>query len=341
MFRKKDVQGCGRVEARPFVYTNSHAQDLHSLPELWRIIVSITASMVSELRKKTGAGMMDCKKALTETGGDMEAAVDFLRKKGLSAAAKKSGRVAAEGVVAAQAEGTVGTLLEVNAETDFVSKNDDFKSFVKGLQELLIKQDVADVEALKGLEFPGSGRTVADELTHQIATIGENMSIRRFRRIDAGHGLVADYVHGGGKIGVLIDLSTHAGDDPRVAELGKQLAMHVAASAPQYLDRDSVPADVIDKEKEIMRVKAIDSGKPENIVDKIIQGQINKYFGEVCLLEQAFVIDPDQKVGKVVEALAKELGTELQVRGFERYQLGEGIDKKDDDFAAEVAALSQ
>ena len=303
--------------------------------------MSITASMVSELRKKTGAGMMDCKKALTETDGDMDAAVDFLRKKGLSAAAKKSGRVAAEGVVAAQAQGTVGTLLEVNAETDFVSKNDDFKAFVRGLEQLLLDREIADVEALKGLEYPGTGRSVADELTHQIATIGENMSIRRFRRIDAGQGLVADYVHGAGKIGVLVELATPAGDDPRVAELGKQLAMHVAASAPQYLNRESVPADVVDKEKEIMRVKAIDSGKPENIVEKIIQGQINKYFAEVCLLEQAFVIDPDQKVGKVVAALANELGTELQVRSFERFQLGEGIDKKDDDFAAEVASLSK
>jgi len=302
--------------------------------------VSITAAMVSELRKKTGAGMMDCKKALTETAGNMEEAVDFLRKKGLAAAAKKSGRVAAEGMVVAVSEGTVGALVEVNAETDFVAKNDAFKAFAAGIGRVVAANVAADVEALKGLTYPETGRTVSEELTHQIATIGENMDIRRFERIDAGQGVVADYVHGAGKIGVLVELQTESTDE-KVAELGRQIAMHVAAAAPQYLNRDSVPSAVIDKEKEIMRVKALDSGKPENIVEKIITGQINKYFGEVCLIEQAFVIDPDQKVGKVVEALAKELGTEIKLNSYARYQLGEGIEKKEDDFAAEVAALSK
>lgn len=302
--------------------------------------MSITAAMVSELRKKTGAGMMDCKKALTETGGNMDEAVDFLRKKGLSAAAKKSGRVAAEGAVAAASAGSAGALVEVNAETDFVAKNDAFQAFVAGVRDVVLANDVADVDALKGLDYPGSGRTVAEELTHQIATIGENMSLRRFQRVDAGQGVVASYVHGAGKIGVLIELQTES-TDGRVEELGKQIAMHVAAATPQYLNRDSVPAEIVDKEKEIMRVKALDSGKPENIVDKIILGQINKYFGEVCLLEQAFVIDPDQKVGKVVEALAKELGSEIKLNSYVRFQLGDGIEKKDDDFAAEVAALSK
>ncbi len=302
--------------------------------------MSITAAMVSELRKKTGAGMMDCKKALTETGGNMDEAVDFLRKKGLSAAAKKSGRVAAEGAVAAASAGSAGALVEVNAETDFVAKNDAFQAFVAGVRDVVLANDVADVDALKGLDYPGSGRTVAEELTHQIATIGENMSLRRFQRVDAGQGVVASYVHGAGKIGVLIELQTES-TDGRVEELGKQIAMHVAAATPQYLNRDSVPAEIVDKEKEIMRAKALDSGKPENIVDKIILGQINKYFGEVCLLEQAFVIDPDQKVGKVVEALAKELGSEIKLNSYVRFQLGDGIEKKDDDFAAEVAALSK
>lgn len=302
--------------------------------------MSITAAMVSELRKKTGAGMMDCKKALSETAGNMEEAVDFLRKKGLAAAAKKSGRVAAEGVVVAASEGTVGALVEVNAETDFVAKNDAFKAFVAGIAEVVVANPVADVEALKALDFPGTGRTVAEELTHQIATIGENMDIRRLARIDAGQGAVVSYVHGAGKIGVLVELQT-ASNDAKVEELGKQLAMHVAAAAPQYLKREDVPSAVVEKEKEIMRVKALESGKPENIVEKIITGQINKYFGEVCLLEQAFVIDPDQKVGKVVEALAKELGTEIKLNSYVRYQLGEGIEKKEDDFAAEVAALSK
>lgn len=302
--------------------------------------MSITAAMVSELRKKTGAGMMDCKKALSETGGNMEDAVDFLRKKGLSAAAKKSGRVAAEGSVSAISEGAVGALVEVNAETDFVAKNEAFQTFVSGVRDIVLANAVADIEELKTLDYPGVGRTVAEELTHQIATIGENMSLRRLQRVDAGQGVVASYVHGAGKIGVLVELQTESTDE-RVSELGKQIAMHVAAAAPQYLDRDSVPSSVVEKEKEIMRVKAIDSGKPEKIVEKIIMGQINKYFGEVCLLEQAFVIDPDQKVGKVVEALAKELGSAIKLNSFVRYQLGEGIEKKEDDFAAEVAALSK
>ncbi len=302
--------------------------------------MSITAAMVSELRKKTGAGMMDCKKALTETAGNMDEAVDFLRKKGLSAAAKKSGRVASEGAVAATSNGAVGAIVEVNAETDFVAKNEAFQTFVAGVRDLVLNNDVADVEALKGVDYPGSGRTVAEELTHQIATIGENMGIRRLARIDAGQGVVTSYIHGNGKIGVLVELQTESTDE-KVEVLGKQLAMHVAAAAPQYLDRDSVPADIVEKEKEIMRVKAIESGKPENIVEKIILGQINKYFGEVCLLEQAFVIDPDQKVGKLVAALAKELGADIKLNSYVRFQLGEGIEKKEDDFAAEVAAMSK
>jgi len=283
---------------------------------------------------------MDCKKALTETGGNMEEAVDYLRKKGLAAAAKKSGRVAAEGAVAAVSEGPVGAVLEVNAETDFVAKNDAFQTFVANTSAIVLANEVADVETLKALPYPGTDRNVGEELTHQIATIGENMSLRRLARVDAGAGVVASYVHGAGKIGVLVELATIS-TDSKVEELGKQIAMHVAAAAPQYLNRDAVPAEVVEKEKEIMRVKAIESGKPENIVDKIILGQINKFFGEVCLLEQAFVIDPDQKVGKIVEALAKELGTEIKLNSFARYQLGEGIEKKEDDFAAEVAALSK
>jgi len=302
--------------------------------------VSITATMVSELRKKTGAGMMDCKKALTETAGNMDEAVDFLRKKGLSAAAKKSGRVASEGAVAAGSEGSIGAMVELNAETDFVAKNAEFQAFVAGIKDVILANNVADVQALESIDFPGSGRTVAEELTHQIATIGENMGIRRLARIDAGQGVVTSYVHGAGKIGVLIELQTESTDE-KVAAMGKQLAMHVAAAAPQYLDRDSVPGDVVEKEKEIMRVKALDSGKPENIVEKIVLGQINKYFGEVCLLEQAFVIDPDQKVGKLVAALAKELGTDIKLKSYARYQLGEGIEKRTDDFVAEVAALSK
>ncbi len=302
--------------------------------------MSITASMVSELRKKTGAGMMDCKKALTETGGNIEEAVDFLRKKGLSAAAKKSDRIAAEGAVVAAAAGAKGVLVEVNAETDFVAKNAEFQQFIQGIATVSLESDVSDLEAVKGLQFPGTGRTVAEELTHQIATIGENMSLRRLDRCNAGEGVVVSYIHGAGKIGVLVELKTTS-TDSQVGDLGRQIAMHVAAASPQYLNREQVASAVVDKEKEIMRVKAIDSGKPENIVEKIIAGQINKYFGEVCLLEQAFVIDPDQTVGKIVGKLAKELGTEIELSNYVRYQLGEGIEKKEDDFAAEVAALSK
>ena len=302
--------------------------------------MSITAAMVSELRKKTGAGMMDCKKALTETAGNMDEAVDFLRKKGLSAAAKKSGRVASEGAVVAASQGSVGAIVEINAETDFVAKNDAFKGFVGGVCDVVLAHDLADNEALKASAYPGTDRTVAEELTHQIATIGENMGLRRFARIDAGQGIVTSYIHGAGKIGVLVELQTESTDE-KVSALGKQLAMHVAAAAPQYLDRDSVPTDIVEKEKEIMRVKALDSGKPENIVEKIILGQINKYFGEVCLMEQAFVIDPDQKVGKLVAALAKEIGTDIKLNSYVRYLLGEGIEKKEDDFVAEVAAMSK
>ncbi len=302
---------------------------------------TITAKMVGDLRAKTGAGMMDCKKALTEAAGDMEQAIDLLRKKGLSAAAKKSGRVAAEGMIAAVGNGKSGALAEVNSETDFVAKNDAFQAFANGVAEVALKENPADVETLKGLDFPGSDRNVGDELTHQIATIGENMNIRRFARLESASGVTASYVHGGGKIGVLVQLDAEKGDDPQVAETARMLAMHVAAANPQYLCRADVPADVVEREKDIMRVKAIESGKPENIVEKIIEGQINKFFGEICLLEQVYVIDTDKKVGKVVEALAKELGGQVTLAAYSRYQLGEGIEKKEDDFAAEVASMTK
>jgi len=302
-------------------------------------VANITASMVAELRAKTGAGMMDCKKALNEANGSMDEAVDILRKKGLSAAAKKSGRVAAEGIVAVAGSGNCGALVEVNAETDFVAKNDAFQAFVAGIANVVLEQNPADVEGLAALAFPGTGRTVAEELTHQIATIGENMNIRRFARIESADGCVASYVHGAGKIGVLVQLDGSAADS--VVGTARQVAMHVAAANPGYLTRDEVPADVVAKEKEIMKVKALESGKPENIVDKIIEGQINKFFGETCLIEQAYVIDPDQKVGKVVDALAKEVGSAVKLVKFVRFQLGEGIEKEEGDFAAEVASMAK
>ena len=304
-------------------------------------MATITAKMVGDLRAKTGAGMMDCKKALTESAGDMEQAIDLLRKKGLSAAAKKSGRVAAEGMIAAAGDGRCGALVEVNSETDFVAKNEAFQNFAAGVVAVVLEQKPADVEALKQLDFPGSGRNVAEELTHQIATIGENMNIRRFARLESMSGVTASYIHGAGKIGVLVQLDTEQADNPKIAETAKMLAMHVAAASPQYLNRDEVPADVIEREKDIMRAKALESGKPENIIEKIIAGQINKFFGEICLLEQVYVVDTDHKVGQVVEALAKEVGGKITLSAYERFQLGEGIDKKEDDFAAEVASMTQ
>ncbi len=304
-------------------------------------MAKISASMVSELRGKTGAGMMDCKKALSEVDGDIDKAVDILRKKGLSAAAKKAGRAAAEGLIVSAGAGNCGVLVEVNAETDFVAKNDGFVSFVQGVAETALKDVPADMEALLTCQFPGTGRTVAEEQTHQIATIGENINVRRFARFEVPAGRVVSYVHGVGKIGVMVELATEKGTEDKVAALGRNLAMHVAAANPQYLNRDAVPAEVVEKEKEIMRAKAKDSGKPDNIIEKIILGQINKYFGEICLLEQAYVIDPDLKVGKVVEGLAKELGAEITLPRYERFQLGEGVEKRSDDFAAEVAAMTK
>jgi len=303
--------------------------------------VSVTASMVRELREKTGAGMMDCKKALTESDGDIAKAVDLLRKKGLSAAAKKSDRAAAEGMIISAANGNKGVLVEINAETDFVAKNEQFIDFANKVAEVALENLPGDAETLKALPFPGSGRSIADELTHLIATIGENMEVRRYVGLKVDNGIVASYIHAGGKIGSMVKLSTDKGDDEEVQVMSRQLAMHVAAASPQYLKREDVPADVVEQEKEIMRAKARESGKPDNIIEKIIEGQINKFFGEICLLEQAYVIDPDQKVGKVLESLAKSIGTDIELTGYSRLQLGEGVEKKQDDFASEVADLAK
>jgi elongation factor Ts len=303
-------------------------------------VANVTASMVADLRARTGAGMMDCKKALDESQGNIDEAIDILRKKGLSAAAKKSGRIAAEGMVVAAGNSHSGVIVEVNSETDFVSKNEGFQAFAAGVAQAVLQQSPSDVEVLKGQAFPGTGRTVGEELTHQIATIGENLNIRRFCLFTSAAGVVSSYIHGVGKIGVLVELATKSTDE-RVAVLARQLAMHVAAANPQFLNRQEVSSEVVEKEREIMRVKARESGKPDNIIDKIIDGQINKFYGEVCLLEQAYVIDPDRKVQQVVADLAKEVGAEVTLRRYARFQLGEGLERKEDDFAAEVAALSK
>ena len=304
-------------------------------------MAEITAALVKELREKTGAGMMDCKKALTETGGDLEAGVDWLRKKGLSAAAKKAGRTAAEGLVAAAVAGTSGAAVEVNAETDFVARNEHFQAFASQVAELAL-QAGGDLEALKSQAYPGSGRTVAEELTSLIATIGENMNLRRTAHLQVQDGVVCSYIHSGvaeglGKIGVLIALES-SGDKTRLMELGRQLAMHVAAANPQALDVGDVDQTALDRERDILSEQARASGKPEEIIAKMVEGRLRKYYEEVVLLEQVYVIDQENKVKKVVEQAGKDLGAPVKLAGFVRFQLGEGIEKEEADFAAEVAA---
>ena len=306
-------------------------------------MAEISAALVKELREKTGAGMMDCKKALTETDGDLDAANDWLRKKGLSAAAKKVGRVAAEGLVAVVSEGAKGAILEVNAETDFVARNEQFQKFVETCAKLALDAG-GDVETLKQMSYPGSGRTVSEELTQLIATIGENMSIRRTAIVEVNDGIVASYVHnqtapGLGKIGVIAGIQSTA-EPAKLEGFGKQIAMHIAAAAPRAMEQNDLDPDAIAREREILSEQARASGKPEEIVEKMVEGRLRKYYEEVCLLEQIFVIDGESKVGKVVEQLGSGLGSPVRISGFVRYQLGEGIEKKEEDFAAEVAATA-
>ncbi|HEX3863118.1 MAG TPA: translation elongation factor Ts [Stellaceae bacterium] len=304
-------------------------------------MAEVTAALVKELRDKTGAGMMDCKRALGDTSGDLEAAVDWLRKKGLAAAAKKAGRVAAEGLVGTATRGTAGAVVEVNSETDFVARNELFQAFVRTVAGLAVTAD-DDVERLKEAAYPGTGRSVADELTELVGRIGENLVLRRSHRLSVGQGLVASYVHnslapGLGKIGVLVALESAAAGDALTA-LGRQLAMHVAAANPQYLDVSSVPSSALDRERAILREQAQGSGKTDAIVDRMVEGRLRKYYEDSVLLEQVYVIDGENRVNKVVEAAAKAAGTPIKVTGFVRIQLGEGIDKPTTDLASEVAA---
>ncbi|MDX1711989.1 MAG: translation elongation factor Ts [Rhodovibrionaceae bacterium] len=306
-------------------------------------MAEISAALVKELREKTGAGMMDCKKALTETGGDMDEAVDWLRKKGLSAAAKKAGRVAAEGLVAVATEGNKAAILEVNAETDFVARNDQFQEFVREAVLLTLQAD-GDVEKLKEMDYPGAGRSVGDQLTQLIATIGENMSIRRAATLEVKSGVVASYVHnqtapGLGKIGVIVGLESTA-EAEKLEGVGKQIAMHIAAAAPLALDKDDLDAEAVERERSVLADQARASGKPEEIINKMVEGRLRKFYEESCLLDQVFVIDNESRVRDVVAQLSDSIGAPVEVAGFVRYQLGEGIEKKEDDFAAEVAATA-
>jgi elongation factor Ts len=304
-------------------------------------MADITATLVKELREKTGAGMMDCKRALSETAGDVEGAVDWLRKKGLAAAAKKAGRVAAEGLVGTAVAGARGAVIEVNAETDFVARNEAFQGFVRTAAGLALEVG-DDVEALKTAPYPGTGRSLGEELTHMIATVGENMALRRARRLQVKAGAASAYVHnalapGLGKIGVLVTLESTA-DGAKLAALGRQIAMHVAAANPQYLDIASVDAAALERERNVLREQARASGKADAIIDKMVEGRLRKFYEEVVLTEQIYVIDGESRVGKVVEAAAKEWGAPVRIAGFVRFALGEGIDRGATDFAAEVAA---
>ncbi len=305
-------------------------------------MAEITAALVKSLRESTGAGMMDCKKALNETGGDMEAAVDWLRKKGLAAAAKKAGRTAAEGLVAILADGPKGAVVEMNAETDFVARNDQFQAFVTALAPLAIEAD-GDLDKMKALPFPGGeGRTVEEQVTHQIATIGENMNLRRISALSVDQGVVAAYMHnavkpGLGKIGVLVALKS-AADPAKLEDLGRQVAMHVAAASPKYAFISEVDAEALDRERSVLTEQAKASGKPDNIIEKMVEGRLRKFYEEVVLVEQIFVMDNETKISKVLEKAGKELGSPIELVGFTRFQLGEGIEKEESDFAAEVAA---
>ncbi len=304
-------------------------------------MAEITAALVKQLRETSGAGMMDCKKALTETGGDLEGAVDWLRKKGLAAAAKKAGRVAAEGLVGVAAEGTKGAVVEVNSETDFVARNEAFQGFVAKVAEVAL-QVGGDLEAIKAAKYPGSGNSVADELTNMIAKIGENMSLRRAASVSVSDGVVCSYVHnqtapGLGKIGVLVGLESK-GDKAKLEALGKQLAMHVAAAKPQAVNRDGVDASALERERDVLSEQARASGKPEEIIAKMVEGRLRKFYEEVVLLEQVFVIDGETKISKVLEGAAKEAGAPVAIAGFVSFQLGEGVEREEQDFAAEVAA---
>lgn len=307
-------------------------------------MAEITAGLIKDLREKTGAGMMDCKKALGETNGDIEAAIDWLRKKGLSTAAKKSGRVAAEGLVAVAGEGAKAIALEVNAETDFVARNDKFQSFVVEAAKVALASGAKDIEALKAASYTGTGRNVQEELTQLIATVGENMNLRRMVALSVSQGVVASYVHNAvapnlGMIGVLVALESAAPTDKLMA-LGKQIAMHVAAARPDALTIADVDSSALEREKNVLADQARASGKPEAIIEKMVEGRLRKYYEEVVLLEQVYVVDGETKIKDVLEKAGKELGAPVKLTGFVRYQLGEGIEKAQSDFAAEVASMA-
>ncbi len=304
--------------------------------------MAITAKDVQKLREMTGVGMMDCKKALTAAEGDMDKAIEWLREKGLAAQTKKAGKIAAEGVsYAIVADNGVGVVIEVNSQTDFVAKNEVFQNFVKDLANLVATENPADVEALKACTYPGTDRTVADVTADKVLAIGENIQIRRFVRY--AEGVNVPYIHMGGKVGVLVNLAVEGIEADKVTELGKDVAMQICAMNPTFLDKSDVDQATLDKEKEILLIQAKEdpknANKPENIIEKMVLGRIGKYYEENCLLQQAFVKENKISVEKHVAEVAKQLGGKITVKAFTRFATGEGIEKKEDDFAAEVASM--
>ncbi|SHE63032.1 translation elongation factor Ts [Clostridium fallax] len=301
----------------------------------------ISAKSVKELRERTGAGMMDCKKALTEANGDMEKAVEILREKGLAAAAKKAGRVAAEGIVKTYVsdDKKVAGIVELNCETDFVAANDEFIEFASKLAEMASKTDAKNVEELIAEKF-NAEQTVQEALTALIAKLGENMTVRRFQKFAIENGVVQSYIHGGGRIGVVVELACDNAND-KVAEAARELCMQVAAANPLFLNEDQVDQVAIEKEKEIYRAQALNEGKPEKIVEKMVEGRIKKYYKEVCLVDQAWVKDGDKSIAKYLEEVSKEVGSPVSVTRFVRFERGEGIEKKEENFAEEVARQVQ
>ena len=306
-------------------------------------MATITAAMVKELRDKTGAGMMDCKTALTEVDGDSEAAIDWLRTKGLAKAANKADRIAAEGLIGLSGDDGRGAVVEVNSETDFVARNEQFQELVRGISELALKTG-GNIDKLSEMDYPGAGKSVKDHVTELVGTIGENLNLRRSAGLEVAEGVVAQYLHGAvtpglGKIGVLVALES-SGDKDKLLALGKQVAMHIAATSPIAITPDELDEKVVARERDVLSEQARESGKPEEIIQKMVEGRIRKFYEEVVLEAQTFVIDGETKVGKVVEAAAKDIGAPIKIAGFVRFGLGEGIEKEEDDFAAEVAAAA-
>lgn len=287
-----------------------------------------TSSDVMELRKKTGVGISDCKKALTETDGDMEKAIDFLREKGIASAAKKASRIAAEGIVSAKVEANVGVLVEVNCETDFVAKGDQYKEFVDGVADYVLKNDVKDIDELVAIKN--------DEVIATTAKCGEKVSIRRFEKFVADHGVVSSYIHMGGKVGVLVEVDGCTCEATK--ELAHEISLQIAAAKPLYLNAAEVPAEVLEHEKEILRAQALNEGKPAAIIDRMVEGRVKKYYDEFCLMNQAFVKDPSLTIEKLVKSYSDKMGKNLSVKKFVRFEMGEGLEKRNDDFAAEVQA---